>query len=107
MEQSVFANVSSGVAPVVELAGASRTYRSDPPVEALKACDLVIANGDYVAIMGPSGSGKSTLLNLLGLLDSPSTGEYLLDGIPTAKMSERERCGFRRCWTAIPIQAGR
>ena len=65
--------------PVVEMRGISKTYRANPPVLALRECDLRIERGDYVAIMGPSGSGKSTLLNVLGLLDEPSTGEYRLD----------------------------
>ena len=82
-------------APVVQLVGVARTYPSEPPVEALKPCDLTIDVGEYVAIMGPSGSGKSTLLNLLGLLDAPTEGEYFLDGVPTADLSEAARCGLR------------
>ena len=85
---------SAGVA-VVELVGVARTYASDPPVEALKPCDLRIGAGEYVAIMGPSGSGKSTLLNVLGLLDAPTAGEYFLDGVATAGLSEAQRCGIR------------
>ena len=84
-----------GDVAVAHLIGVSRTYPSDPPVEALKPCDLTVMAGEHVAIMGPSGSGKSTLLNLLGLLDVPSAGEYYIDGTPTAAMSESERCGIR------------
>ena len=66
--------------PVIELHGLARTYPGPPPVHALRPADLVIEAGDYVAVTGPSGSGKSTLLHLLGLLDSPTSGSYLLDG---------------------------
>ena len=82
-------------APVVEMSGVNKTYRGARPVAALVACELRINRGEYVAIMGPSGSGKSTLLNILGLLDEPSTGEYLLNGQPTAALSESRRCDLR------------
>ncbi len=81
--------------PVVHLEGVGRVFDSTPPVEALKATDLVIYPGEYVAIVGPSGSGKSTLLHLLGLLDSPTSGTYWLDGIDTSTLSEPERAGLR------------
>ena len=81
--------------PVVELLQAERTFDGTPPVYALKAADLVVERGDYLAIVGPSGSGKSTLLHLLGLLDRPTGGTYLLDGIDTAELSETERAGLR------------
>jgi len=63
---------------------------------ALDAIDLRIEAGEYVAISGPSGCGKSTLLGLLGLLDRPSSGRYLLQGEDVAQMSERELAAFRR-----------
>lgn len=72
-----------------------RTFPSDPPVEALVDVQLRIERGDYLAIVGPSGSGKSTLLNVLGLLDRPSTGRYLLDGLDTTVMSDGERAAQR------------
>ncbi|MEN3609166.1 ABC transporter ATP-binding protein [Plantactinospora sp. ZYX-F-223] len=62
---------------------------------ALRPCDLIVARGEHVAIMGPSGSGKSTLLNVLGLLDRPTCGSYLLDGVETTKMAERDRTAIR------------
>jgi putative ABC transport system ATP-binding protein len=62
----------------------------DEVVHALDSLDLEIASGEYVSIMGPSGSGKSTLLNALGLLDSPSSGDYWLDDIHTASMGDDE-----------------
>lgn len=91
--------------PVVELKGVTKTYPSNPPVHALRECELRIDRGEYVAIMGPSGSGKSTLLNMLGLLDEPSTGEYLLDGQPTAGLSERARSGLRAYQIGFIFQA--
>ncbi len=81
--------------PVVELIGVARTFASTPPVEALKPTDLTIRANEYVAIVGPSGSGKSTLLHLLGLLDAPTEGRYLLDGIDTSTLSEPQRAGLR------------
>ncbi|MGH2796896.1 MAG: ABC transporter ATP-binding protein [Thermoleophilaceae bacterium] len=81
--------------PVVELRAVARTYGSDPPVEALRGVDLAIHAGDFVAIVGPSGSGKSTLLNILGCLDRPSSGTYLIDGVDTSTLSDGERTAVR------------
>ena len=81
--------------PVIELRGLARTYPGPPPVPALRPADLVIADGDYVAVTGPSGSGKSTLLHLLGLLDSPTQGSYLLDGLDTSMLGDRDRSALR------------
>jgi len=83
------------VVPVVEMNSIAKTYDGARPVAALVDCDLCIACGEYLAIMGPSGSGKSTLLNMLGLLDEPTSGEYLLNGQRTARLSESRRCDLR------------
>jgi ABC-type lipoprotein export system ATPase subunit len=82
-------------APVVELRGLGRTYGSDPPVEALRGVDLTIHRGDWLAIVGPSGSGKSTLLNILGCLDRPTRGTYLIDGLDVSRLSEGQRTAVR------------
>ena len=81
--------------PVIELRGLTRTYPGPPPVPALRPADLVIADGDYVAVTGPSGSGKSTLLHLLGLLDAPTEGSYLIDGLDTSALNDRDRSALR------------
>lgn len=81
--------------PVIELRGAARTYPGPPSVRALLPTDLAVVRGDHLAVVGPSGSGKSTLLNILGLLDRPSEGGYLLDGIDTGSLSEARRCALR------------
>ncbi len=64
-------------------------------VHALRGVDLVIRRGEYVAIMGPSGSGKSTLMNLIGCLDTPSAGEYWLNGQPVAKLGQDDLARIR------------
>jgi putative ABC transport system ATP-binding protein len=68
----------------------------DQVVHALDHLDMQIESGEYVSIMGPSGSGKSTLLNALGLLDSPTSGDYWLDGIRTASMDDNELAVIRQ-----------
>jgi len=64
-------------------------------VHVLKGIDLDIERGDYIAIMGPSGSGKSTLMNLLGCLDTPTSGSYILNGRDVSKMSDDELAEIR------------
>ncbi|MCL4114184.1 UNVERIFIED_CONTAM: hypothetical protein GTU68_042163 [Idotea baltica] len=80
---------------VIELREVGRTFPGPPPVEAFKPSNLRIDQGEYVSIIGPSGSGKSTLLHLLGLLDRPTTGKYLLDGIDTGELGDNARAGLR------------
>ena len=75
--------------PVIDLSDVGKTYRSGSlQVEALRGISLRIEAGEYVAIMGPSGSGKSTLMHILGCLDVPSTGSYLLAGEDVGKLTE-------------------
>lgn len=80
---------------VVELRGVCRAFPGDPPVEALGDIDLTVSDGEFVAVVGPSGSGKSTLLNVLGLLDSPTAGQYMLDGLDTTTAGQRRRARLR------------
>lgn len=82
--------------PVVALRDVERSFSAgDVLVKALKPATLEIGRGDYVAVVGPSGSGKSTMLNLIGLLDHPTGGTYLFDGIDTNDLSENQRAGLR------------
>jgi len=84
--------------PIADLRGIRKVYYKpdgDVLVEALRGIDLVIPRGQYVAIMGASGSGKSTLMNVLGCLDKPTTGEYHLDGVDCAKMTDEAVSMFR------------
>jgi putative ABC transport system ATP-binding protein len=75
----------------------SRVYRTDTvETTALDSIYLDVADGEFVAIMGPSGCGKSTLLNVMGMLDSPSGGSYLFDGIETTGMTEAKLADFRK-----------
>jgi putative ABC transport system ATP-binding protein len=76
--------------PIIELRDVHKVYGSgEDEVRALRGISLTMDPGDYVAIMGPSGSGKSTLMHILGCLDVPSEGEYLLAGTPVSGMSPR------------------
>jgi putative ABC transport system ATP-binding protein len=81
---------------MIELEGITKSYRmgkEEMPV--LHGIDLTIANGEMVAIMGPSGSGKSTLMNILGCLDVPSGGRYLLDGTDVSRLGKKELARVR------------
>jgi len=73
-----------------------KTYRmGENAVHALDGVSLTIGNGDFVAVMGASGSGKSTLLNILGCLDTPTSGTYLLDGVEVSRMSRAQLARIR------------
>ena len=82
---------------MIRLENISRAFPvGEETVSALREVNLTIGRGDYVSIMGPSGSGKSTLLNILGLLDRPSTGTYLLDGTDVTALTDDEQSRVRR-----------
>jgi putative ABC transport system ATP-binding protein len=83
-------------APVVELRDVCRTFAAgDVSVPALRDATMSVRRGEYVAVAGPSGSGKSTMLNVIGLLDRPTEGSYLLEGIDTSTLNEGQRAGLR------------
>jgi putative ABC transport system ATP-binding protein len=82
--------------PLIALAGVERVFRlGDSEVHALHLLDLNVTAGEYVAVMGPSGSGKSTLLNIVGLLDRPSAGTYLLEGRDVTTLAPEEQARVR------------
>ena len=81
---------------MIQLKNLSREFQvGNQVVHALDAIDLSISQGDYVSIMGVSGCGKTTLLNILGLLDTPSSGDYILSGINTSEMNDDEMANIR------------
>ena len=92
--------------PVIELRGVRKTYGTDvATVHALSGVDLVVERGDYVAIMGASGSGKSTMMNIIGCLDGPTRGRYLLDGLDTSRLSDRQQAIIRNRKIGFVFQA--
>ena len=83
-------------APVIRTRALARSFAmGSTTVHALRGVDLTIERGEYVAIMGPSGSGKSTLMNLIGCLDTPSSGDYWLNGTAVAQLAEHELARIR------------
>lgn len=70
-------------------------YMGKIEVPALRGVDLAIEKGKFVALMGPSGSGKSTLLNMIGLLDTPTSGKIVIDGVEVSSLNENKRADFR------------
>jgi putative ABC transport system ATP-binding protein len=84
------------VAPVIEVVGLRKSYQlGDVTVEALRGIDLQIEKGSFVAVIGASGSGKSTLMNILGLLDRPTAGQYLLEGSDVSNLDRDQRALLR------------
>jgi len=82
---------------LIELRSLTKTYgKGDAEFQALKGVDLDIHKGEFVAVMGPSGSGKSTLMNLLGCLDSATTGSYMFEGIAVNDLNKDQRSLLRR-----------
>lgn len=80
--------MDQAVAEIIAVTKVYQKSKAAPPVKALAGVDLTIPRGQYVAIMGPSGSGKSTMMNIIGCLDRPTSGQYLLDGEDVAQMSD-------------------
>ena len=91
-------NATATPVAVIETHGLGKVYSpgTEAEVVALSGVDLRIARGDFVAIMGPSGSGKSTLMNLIGCLDTPSSGVYACDGVDVSTLDAEELAGLRR-----------
>ena len=90
---------------IIDVKQMSKTYRSgEIEVLALRNIELDVEEGDFIAIMGPSGSGKSTLMHILGCLDRPTTGTYLLDGKDVTLMQEKELALTRSCKIGFVFQ---
>jgi len=82
--------------PVVSLRGVHKIYgEGDTAVAAVAGVDLLVQRGDFVAVMGASGSGKTTLMNIIGCLDAPTRGRYLLDGVDTRRLDARRQSTIR------------
>ena len=82
---------------MIEIIGVSKTYQSgDTSFQALNNISFKIHDGEFVAIMGPSGSGKSTLMHILGCLDTPTSGTYILDGKDVSQLSDDELADIRK-----------
>ena len=91
--------------PLIRLRGITKVYgQGATAFQALKGVDLDIDAGDFVAIMGPSGSGKSTAMNTLGGLDTPTSGEYLFNGIHVETLSRDQRARLRRRYLGFVFQ---
>jgi putative ABC transport system ATP-binding protein len=91
--------------PLIRLRGVTKTYGSGTAsFQALRGIDLDIQAGEFVAVMGPSGSGKSTAMNILGCLDTPSSGQYQFRGVPVEKLSRDQRARLRRRWLGFVFQ---
>jgi putative ABC transport system ATP-binding protein len=91
---------------MIELDGVTKVYgNGEVQVRALGPVDLLVEEGDFVAIMGPSGSGKSTMMNILGCLDVPSGGRYMLDGIDVSKLRDNKLAAIRNTRIGFVFQS--
>jgi putative ABC transport system ATP-binding protein len=98
--------MSSNNTPIIQLREIRKVfYTEEVETHALSDVDLEIRKGEYVSIAGPSGGGKTTLLSILGLLDSPTDGEYLLDGEPVGTLSATDRARVRNRQIGFVFQA--
>lgn len=91
--------------PLVELRRVTKTFgQGAAAMQALVGVDLIIEQGEFVAVMGPSGSGKSTCMNILGCLDTPTTGSYLFQGVAVEGLTRNQRALLRRHYLGFVFQ---
>jgi putative ABC transport system ATP-binding protein len=91
--------------PIIQIEGVTKTYgQGAAAFQALKGIDLAIERGDFVAVMGPSGSGKSTMMNILGCLDTPTTGVFRFKGVEVQSMTADQRSLLRRKYFGFVFQ---
>jgi putative ABC transport system ATP-binding protein len=94
-----------GNGPIIALKGVSKVYGiGQAAIRALQGIDLQIERGEFVAVMGPSGSGKSTCMNILGCLDTPTSGAYLFEGTEVGKLTRDQRALLRRHFLGFVFQ---
>jgi putative ABC transport system ATP-binding protein len=95
----------SDTGSIIELRGVTKVYgEGDAAVHALAGVDLTFGAGEFVAIMGPSGSGKSTAMNIIGCLDTPTSGDYLFKGVSVGALSQDQRALLRRHFLGFVFQ---
>jgi putative ABC transport system ATP-binding protein len=101
----MIASTQTDTTPLIELRGVTKVYGTgQAAMQALAGIDLRIDEGDFVAIMGHSGSGKSTCLNILGCLDSPTSGSYLFRGVEVSQLTRDQRAKLRRYYLGFVFQ---
>ena len=96
---------SPGAAPLIELRGVTKVYGTgSAAMRALRGVDLSVQPGEFVAVMGPSGSGKSTAMNIVGCLDTPTSGAYRFQGVEVGKLTRKQRALLRRHYIGFVFQ---
>jgi putative ABC transport system ATP-binding protein len=102
----MIASTRTETTPLIELTGVTKVYGTgQAAMQALAGMDLRIEEGDFVAIMGHSGSGKSTCLNILGCLDSPTSGSYRFRGVEVSQLTRDQRARLRRYYLGFVFQS--